>query len=69
MEFQVDAYSTNEEASAFMESPGFAQNPIGVEFDPDELVARLRAGEPESTFLHRTVHLPVAPLRHPAVAE
>lgn len=68
MEFQVDAYSTNEEASVFMEGPGFAQNPIGVEFDPDELVARLRAGEAESTFLHRTVHLPVAPLRHPVVA-
>jgi catechol-2,3-dioxygenase len=68
MEFQVDAFSTNEEASVFMEGPGFAQNPIGVEFDPDELVARLRAGEPESNFLHRTVHLPVAPLRHPVVA-
>jgi hypothetical protein len=65
MEFQVDAYPTNEQANAFMEGPGFAQNPIGVEFDPDDLVARLRAGEPEANFLERSVHLPVAPLRNP----
>lgn len=65
MEFQVDVYKTNEEANAFMTGPGFAQNPIGVEFDPDEWLARLRAGEPESQFFERTVHLPVAPLRNP----
>ncbi|NBO02287.1 MAG: biphenyl 2,3-dioxygenase, partial [Betaproteobacteria bacterium] len=35
MEFQVDVYKTNEEANAFMQGPGFAVNPIGVEFDPD----------------------------------
>lgn len=68
MEFQVDVYKTNDEANDFMKGPGFAQNPIGVEFDPDEMVARLRAGEPEANFLLRTVHLPVAPLRHPATA-
>lgn len=68
MEFQVDACKTNDEANAFMQGPGFAQNPIGVEFDPDELLARLRAGEPESAFMTRTVHQPVAPLRHPVPA-
>lgn len=67
MEFQVDACKTNEEANAFMRGPGFAQNPIGVEFDPDDLLARLRAGEPEASFMTRTVHLPVAPLRHPVM--
>lgn len=65
MEFQVDACADNDEANAFMEGPGFAQNPIGVEFDPDDLLKRLRAGEPEAGFLPRTVHLPVAPLRNP----
>lgn len=65
MEFQVDVYKTNEEANAFMTGPGFAQNPIGVEFDPDEWLERLRAGEPEIHFFERTVHLPVAPLRNP----
>jgi catechol-2,3-dioxygenase len=68
MEFQVDVYDNNDDANAFMEGPGFAQNPIGVEFDPDELLARLRAGEPESGFMVRTVHMPVAPLRHPEIA-
>ena len=68
MEFQVDVYDNNDDANAFMEGPGFAQNPIGVEFDPDELVTRLRAGEPESGFMVRTVHTPVAPLRHPEIA-
>jgi catechol-2,3-dioxygenase len=66
MEFQIDAYPSNDEANAFMRGPGFEQNPIGVEFDPDDLARRLRAGEPESNFLVRTVHLPVAPLRQPA---
>ena len=65
MEFQVDVYNSNDEANAFMTGPGFAQNPIGVEFDPDEWLARLQAGEPESNFMIRTQHLPVAPLRNP----
>ena len=65
MEFQVDAYTNNDDANAFMKGPGFAQNAIGVEYDPDDMLRRLRAGEPDSNFLHRTVHLPVAPLRHP----
>jgi len=65
MEFQVDVYPTNEEANAFMKGPGFAQNPIGVEFEPDEWLQRLRAGEPESNFLVRTEHMPIAPLRNP----
>jgi catechol-2,3-dioxygenase len=65
MEFQVDVYKTNEEANEFMMGPGFAQNPIGVEFDPDDLVKRLREGEAESNFLIRRVHQPTAPLRNP----
>ena len=56
------------DANAFMKGPGFDQNPIGVEFDPDDLVKRLRAGEPASNFLVRTVHQPVAPLRNPVTA-
>ena len=67
MEFQIDACSLKE-AAEFMEGPGFAQNPIGVEFNPDEWLARLRAGEPESAFMTRTVHQPVAPLRNPEPA-
>ena len=67
MEFQVDAMS-NEAANEFMQGPRFALNPIGVEYDPDEWLARWRAGESESAFLVRAADLPVSPVRGPAMA-
>lgn len=45
MELQVDACATAEEANAYMHGPHFAANPIGVEYDPEEALARLRAGD------------------------
>jgi catechol-2,3-dioxygenase len=63
MEFQVDCFPTKAEAQAFMHTPVLAANPIGVEFDPDEWLARLRAGAPEAEFLKRPVHEPVSPIR------
>jgi catechol-2,3-dioxygenase len=62
MEFQVDSYKTSEEANAFIIAYWDA-NPLGVEFDPDDWLSRLRAGTPESEFLQRRVHEPVSPLR------
>ena len=50
MEFQVDC-GTVEEATAFMRTPAFSDNPIGVVYDPDALLGRLRAGEREETLL------------------
>jgi catechol-2,3-dioxygenase len=63
MEFQVDAMASNDEANAFMQGPRFALNPIGVEFDPEEWLARRRAGEPDARFLVRAADLPVSPVR------
>jgi hypothetical protein len=63
MEFQVDSYGSVEEANAFMGGPHFAANPIGVEYDPDDLLARLRAGAPASEFLLRQTDEPVSPIR------
>lgn len=63
MEFQVDCFASNEDANAFMAGPHFAANPIGVEYDPDEWLARLRAGAPVSDFLARQTHAPVSPVR------
>jgi hypothetical protein len=40
-----------------------ATNPIGVEFDPDDWLARLRAGVPERELLDRKADLPVSPIR------
>jgi catechol-2,3-dioxygenase len=61
-ELQVDCYESAEDANAFMNAH-FAANPLGVEFDPDAWLARLRAGTPESEFLLRSAHEPVSPLR------
>jgi catechol-2,3-dioxygenase len=63
MEFQIDSYGSNEEANAFMYGPGFDTNPIGVEYDPEAWLARMKAGAPESEFLLREVHMPVSPVR------
>jgi len=63
MEFQVDAMPSNDAANEFMRGPRFARNPIGVEYDPDEWLARWRAGEPAERFLPREGDLPVSPVR------
>lgn len=47
VELQVDNYDTVEEAGEFFFSDQFDVNPIGVDFDPAELIARLKAGEEE----------------------
>ncbi|EXJ69169.1 uncharacterized protein A1O5_08104 [Cladophialophora psammophila CBS 110553] len=45
IETQVDNFDTVEEANAFMASKAFAENPIGTDFDPEELIRRLQSGE------------------------
>lgn len=42
---QTDNYDTVEEATAFMSSEAFQKNPIGIDFDPEDLVKRLASGE------------------------
>jgi catechol 2,3-dioxygenase-like lactoylglutathione lyase family enzyme len=46
IEFQIDNFPTAEETNRWIRSGSFAANPIGVIFDPEELLARYRAGEP-----------------------
>ncbi len=53
IETQVDNYESAEEANKFMTSNLFAENPIGTDFDPDEFVKRLRAGEDETRIKTR----------------
>jgi hypothetical protein len=62
MEFQVDCLDEPAKASEFM-AKLFSLNPLGVEFDPDEWLSKLRAGAEEREFLARQVHEPVSPLR------
>lgn len=62
MEFQVDCLPQGTDPGKYM-AESFAKNPIGVEYDPDEWLARLRSGEDESTFVKRTADEPVSPIR------
>ena len=45
VELQVDNLPTAEAIDTWMRSPEFAANPIGVIFDPEELLARYAGGE------------------------
>jgi hypothetical protein len=53
LELQVENYDSVQESSQFFYSQAFAENPIGVEFDPDDLLRRLRAGESEADLRRR----------------
>lgn len=53
LEFQVENFASVEESGKFFFSDAFAENPIGVEFDPDDLLRRLRAGESEEDLKRR----------------
>ncbi|MBI3786468.1 MAG: VOC family protein [Deltaproteobacteria bacterium] len=53
VELQVDNYPTPEETNRWMRSGEFAANPIGVVFDPDELVRRYEVGEPMTSLVAR----------------
>jgi len=51
IEIQVDNYATSTEARAFFHSETFANNPIGVPFDPDLLCDKLDQGVPVGELL------------------
>jgi catechol-2,3-dioxygenase len=53
IETQVDNFKTVDEATEFMKSKEFAENPIGADFDPEDLIRRLTQGEAEETLLKR----------------
>lgn len=53
VETQVDNFDTLAEVDAFMSGPEFRENPIGVDFDPEELVKKLGSGVPEAEIKKR----------------
>jgi hypothetical protein len=53
VELQIDNFATAAEGEAWMRSAAFADNPIGVELDPDDLAARFRAGVPVAELVAR----------------
>ena len=61
MEFQVDCCADAEEAHTYMQSEAFAANPVGVEINPDELLAQFRRGVPVEQLLVQPAG-PMAPI-------
>jgi catechol 2,3-dioxygenase-like lactoylglutathione lyase family enzyme len=57
MEFQVDV-GTVQQATALMQTPAFAANPVGVMFDPDALLNRWEGGENEAALLAMPIGSP-----------
>lgn len=53
IETQVDNFDTVDEANASMNNPEFAENPIGVDYDPEDLIRRLESGEDDRSLKKR----------------
>lgn len=53
IETQVENFEIVEKTNEFIRSPKFAENPIGTDFDPEELIKRLEAGEDEKIIKTR----------------
>lgn len=50
VELQIDNFATDEALEEWFETGAFNENPIGVNFDPDELARLYEAGEPLSVL-------------------
>lgn len=53
IELQADNFDTNHETDAFMKSASFAENPVGTDVDPEDLIRRLESGESELVLKRR----------------
>ena len=53
IELQVDTFPTKQEAQEWFGREAFKENPIGVLFDPEELLKAFEAGVPEEELLTR----------------
>jgi catechol-2,3-dioxygenase len=51
IELQVDAFASMTDGKAYMRSEAFRTNPIGVIFEPEELLRRFKAGETADSLL------------------
>lgn len=53
IETQIDNFESSEEITAYMGSEAFGRNPVGVAFEPESWIERLRGGEEEAVLLGR----------------
>ena len=54
-ELQIDLFDDAAAVNDWFRTSDFATNPIGVKFDPDDLIQRYRAGEPPTALFQRPV--------------
>jgi catechol 2,3-dioxygenase-like lactoylglutathione lyase family enzyme len=53
VELQIDNFATMDEAHIYFTGPDFAENPIGVIFDPERLIRDYEAGRPFEDLVRR----------------
>jgi len=53
VELQIDNFPDAESLNAWFRSGAFALNPIGVNFDPEKLLARWQNGDPEDALIQQ----------------
>jgi len=53
LETQVDNFDVPDDATDFMKSKYFSENPIGTDFDPEDYIKRISNGESESALKKR----------------
>lgn len=63
MEFSVDCFPTKKQCVDYFQGEAIGDNPVGVEFDPDEWLARLRGGTSEAELLAIDPEGAVSPIR------
>lgn len=63
MEFSVDCFAREAECTAYFKGDSIGENPVGVEFDPDEWLAKLRGGMAGTDLLRIDANGPVSPIK------
>ena len=53
VELQIDNFATMDEAHAYLTGPDFAENPIGIIFDPEQLIRDYEAGRALDDLVRR----------------
>ena len=51
VELQIDNFATPEELQAYFQSAAFAENPVGVTYNPEQLIRDYEAGVPMADLL------------------
>jgi catechol 2,3-dioxygenase-like lactoylglutathione lyase family enzyme len=53
VELQVDAFPNLEAAAAYMRGPDFSRDPVGIGFDPEQMIGRYESGVSLAELLRR----------------